>query len=56
MKFPSNFICATYDYADFGHEVPAPYLRRSFQLTEAPLSAELLTCTPWPNTCSPAKT
>ena len=42
MKFPSNFICATHEYADFGRQVPSPYLRRSFQLTEAPLSAELL--------------
>ena len=42
MNFPSNFICAAHDYADFGHFVPAPYLRRSFHLTEAPQSAQLL--------------
>lgn len=30
MKFPDNFICATREYNDFGHFVPAPCLRRAF--------------------------
>ncbi len=42
MNFPAKFISATRDYADFDHPVPAPYLRRSFVLSDAPLSAELL--------------
>ena len=42
MNFPAKFISATRDYADFDYPVPAPYLRRSFQLSDTPLSAELL--------------
>ena len=42
MQFPIQFICATHDYADYGHIVPAPYLRRSFTLDPAPEQAEIL--------------
>ena len=42
MQFPIQFICATHDYADYGHIVPAPYLRRSFTLDPAPEQAEVL--------------
>jgi alpha-L-rhamnosidase len=42
MKLPVTFICASYDYADYDHIVPAPYLRRSFSLKEKPQKAEIL--------------
>ncbi len=42
MQFPIHFICATHDYADYDHPVPAPYLRRSFTLASAPEEAEIL--------------
>ena len=42
MQFPIQFICASHDYADYGHPVPAPYLRRSFRLDKAPSGAEVL--------------
>ncbi len=42
MQFPIQFICATHDFADYGHIVPAPYLRRSFTLDSAPEQAEVL--------------
>ena len=30
MNFPKHFISAGTEYADFEHQVPAPYLRKSF--------------------------
>lgn len=42
MNFPSHFISATKEYADFDHQVPAPYLRKKFTLKAAPKKAELL--------------
>ncbi len=42
MKFPDQFISATMEYADFGHRVPAPYIRKKFTLKAAPQKAELL--------------
>ncbi len=42
MNFPKQFISAGTEYADFKHQVPAPYLRKSFVLDVAPETAELL--------------
>ena len=42
MQFPTQFICASHDYADFDRQVPAPYLRRSFTLASQPEKAEIL--------------
>ena len=42
MNFPKHFISAGTEYADFEHQVPAPYLRKSFVLDAAPKSAELV--------------
>ena len=42
MKFPVQFISATEDYADFEHQVPAPYIRKKFVLQSEPNKAELL--------------
>ena len=42
MQFPTQFICASHDYADFDRQVPAPYLRRSFTLADQPEKAEIL--------------
>lgn len=39
-----NFIKATRDFCTFKHYIPAPYLRKSFELKESPTSAELLIC------------
>lgn len=42
MEFPSTYISAGDQYADFGRFVPAPYFRKSFVLRRKPLSARLL--------------
>lgn len=42
MNFPQQFISASTDYADFDHQVPAPYIRKKFTLDAAPRTAELL--------------
>lgn len=42
MNFPQQFISASQEYADFGHQVPAPYIRKKFTLKSAPQKAELL--------------
>lgn len=42
MNFPQQFISASTDYADFDHQVPAPYIRKKFTLDAAPRRAELL--------------
>ncbi|HBF15121.1 MAG TPA: hypothetical protein DDW30_05475 [Clostridiales bacterium] len=39
-----QFICATREYCDFSHRVPAPYLRRAFDLDFVPVRAEALVC------------
>ena len=44
MDFPINFICASSDYADFDHPVPAPYLRKTF-VVHSPVQAAELTIT-----------
>lgn len=41
MNFPNQFISATIDYADFGQQVPAPYIRKKFTLKDGIESAEL---------------
>ena len=42
MNFPKQFIGASHEYADYGRQVPAPYLRRRFSLKQKPESAEIL--------------
>ena len=42
MDFPQQFISASQEYADYGHPVPAPYIRKKFTLLAEPQSAELL--------------
>lgn len=42
MNFPDQFISATRDYADFEHQVPAPYIRKMFPLKTAARKAKLL--------------
>lgn len=42
MNFPQQFISASQEYADYGHQVPAPYIRKKFTLQAEPQSAELL--------------
>lgn len=42
MNFPDQFISATRDYADFEHQVPAPYIRKMFTLKTAARKAELV--------------
>ena len=42
MEFPKQFIRATENYATFENHVPAPYMRKSFQIGKAVKSAELL--------------
>lgn len=42
MNFPCQFISAGEDFADFNHQVPAPYIRKEFMLRDIPESAELL--------------
>ena len=42
MKFPVQFISASSDYADFDHQVPAPYIRKKFVLPSEAQSACLL--------------
>jgi alpha-L-rhamnosidase len=44
MQFPDQFICATHDFCDLEHSVPAPYFRRTFTLEESVRSAEILIC------------
>ena len=39
-----NFIKATEEYTTLESHVPAPYLRRSFELKSAPLSAKISVC------------
>ncbi len=39
-----QFICATREYCDFTHRVPAPYLRRAFDLDFTPECAVLSVC------------
>lgn len=42
MNFPKQFISASYEYADYERQVPAPYIRKAFHLKELPKSASLL--------------
>ena len=42
--FSLKFIAAGTDYTDFGHHVPAPYLRRSFTVGALLLKAEVTVC------------
>lgn len=39
---PDKFISASADFADFGHTVPAPYMRKQFTLNAPPERAELV--------------
>ena len=42
MNFPKQFIGASHQYADYDRQVPAPYLRRSFFLTQKPKITNIL--------------
>ena len=44
MDFPMQFIAATPNYCTFEHYVSAPCLRKSFELKELPVSAEIMIC------------
>ena len=44
MQFPTNFICATDDFCDLEHPVPAPYIRKSFTLADSVRNAEIIIC------------
>ena len=44
MQFPANFICATKDFCDINHPVPAPYFRKTFVLEDSVLNAEVIIC------------
>lgn len=44
MNFPMSFYCATRDFADFSHPVPAPAMRRSFTVEKVGAPAKLLIC------------
>lgn len=39
-----RFICATREICDFSHRIPAPYLRRAFDLDFAPERAAVSVC------------
>lgn len=42
MNFPKQFIGASHQYADYDRQVPAPYLRRRFFLTQKPKITNIL--------------
>lgn len=42
MKLKNRFISATKEYADYGKNIPAPYLRGVFSLSEIPKTARLI--------------
>ena len=42
MKYSTRFISATKEYCEFLHFVPAPYLRKTFELDFVPEKAEIL--------------
>jgi len=44
MQFPKNFICATDDFCDLNHSVPAPYFRKTFVLDDIAQNAEIIIC------------
>ena len=44
MFLSKKFIAANYDVADFTNVVPAPYLRKTFNLDFTPESAEITIC------------
>lgn len=44
MKFPKRFICASREYATLEKSVPAPYLRRTFELSRSAEKAEIIIC------------
>ncbi len=44
MNFPTRFIAASREYCDFDRHIPAPYIRRSFELEAKPAKAEILIC------------
>ena len=44
LYFSSNFVCATREYSTFTKHVPSPVFRKSFYLSEAVTSAEILIC------------
>ena len=44
MKISENFIRANNDMCDFGNFVPAPLLRKSFNLDFVPETAEITIC------------
>ena len=44
MKYSDRFITASLDMCDFGHHVPAPYLRKRFSLDFVPQQAEITIC------------
>ena len=39
-----KFVSASLEYADWEREAPAPYMRRSFELTKIPDSASITVC------------
>ena len=42
MKYSTRFISATKEYCEFLHFVPAPYLRKTFEVDFVPEKAEML--------------
>ena len=42
MKYSTEFISAAKEYCEFLHFVPAPYLRKTFELDFVPEKAEML--------------
>ena len=44
MKLCEVFVSATEEKNEFTRHVPAPYIRKSFTLEKAPVSAELNVC------------
>lgn len=44
MDYSKNFIAATKEYSEYNKQVPAPYIRKTFELDFTPDKAELLVC------------
>ena len=44
MKFSSKFFAATTEKCTWTNPVPAPYMRRSFNIDDMPDSAEITVC------------
>lgn len=44
MEFSKKFVCECLEYSTYVKNVPAPYFRKSFNVDDAPDSAEILIC------------